>query len=81
MEPIRGFDDTSRTARGDNIIIKRDLGFLVALSKDLPKPTVRPNWMGIGVNSSKIAVSVIGKGKVGKKGELYVAKKARTSLG
>jgi len=47
-----------------SIIMKRNLRFLVVLKKESPKPSVRPNWMGIDINSSKIAVSVISKDKV-----------------
>jgi len=47
-----------------SIIMKRNLRFLAVLSKAMPKPTKRPNWMGVDINSSKIAVSVIGEGKV-----------------
>ncbi len=47
-----------------SIIMKRSLGFLIVLSKDFPEPSCRPNWMGIDVNSSKIAVSIVCKEKV-----------------
>ncbi|MGQ9468503.1 MAG: RNA-guided endonuclease InsQ/TnpB family protein [Nitrososphaerales archaeon] len=50
--------------RETSIIVKRDMRFLVVLSKEFPEPPVKPNWMGIDVNSSKIAASVIGKVKV-----------------
>jgi IS605 OrfB family transposase len=42
-----------------SIIMKRNLRFLVVLFKAMPKPTIRPNIMGIDINSSKIAVSII----------------------
>ncbi|KPV65349.1 MAG: putative transposase [Candidatus Bathyarchaeota archaeon BA1] len=44
--------------------MKQNLRFFVVLSKDMPKPTIRPNWMGIDINSSKIAVSIIGEDKM-----------------
>jgi IS605 OrfB family transposase len=44
--------------------MKQNLRFLAVLSKATLKPTIKPNWMGIYVNSSKIAVSIIGKGNV-----------------
>jgi len=47
-----------------SVIMKRNLRFLVVLSKDTPKPYTRPNWMGVDINSSKIAVSVISERKV-----------------
>jgi hypothetical protein len=47
-----------------SIIMKRNLRFLVVLFKDFPEPSYRPNWMGVDVNSSKIAISIFGKGKV-----------------
>ena len=47
-----------------SIIMKENLKFFVVLSKDFPEPEVRPNWIGVDVNSSKIAVSVISKDKV-----------------
>jgi IS605 OrfB family transposase len=47
-----------------SIIMKRNLRFLVVLSKDFPEPPYRPNWMGVDVNSSKIAISIVSKGKV-----------------
>ncbi|MGQ9468506.1 MAG: RNA-guided endonuclease InsQ/TnpB family protein [Nitrososphaerales archaeon] len=50
--------------KATSIIMKRDLRFLVVLSKETPEPTVKQNWMGVDVNSSKIAVSIIGKCKI-----------------
>ncbi len=47
-----------------SIIMKQNLSFLTVLSKTMPKPTIRPNVMGIDVNSSKIAISIISKDKV-----------------
>jgi len=47
-----------------SIIMKRNLSFLLVLSKEFPEPSYRPNWMGVDVNSSKIAVSIISKEKV-----------------
>ncbi|MGQ9759859.1 MAG: hypothetical protein ACUVQ5_04755 [Candidatus Methanomethylicaceae archaeon] len=47
-----------------SVIMGRDLKFLTVLEKEFPKPSVRSNWMGIDVNSTKIAISIIGKGKV-----------------
>jgi len=44
--------------------MKRNLGFLVVLPKDMPKPNIKPNVMGIDINSSKIAVSIISPNKV-----------------
>ena len=43
--------------------MKRDLSFLAVLSKPKPKPAARPNVMGVDVNSSKIAASIVGKDK------------------
>jgi len=47
-----------------SIIMKRNLSFLAVLSKAMSKPTIKPNVMGIDINSSKIAVSVISPNKV-----------------
>lgn len=47
-----------------SIIMKRTIRFLAVLSKRMPKPDVKPNVMGIDINSSKIAVSIIGRNKV-----------------
>jgi len=47
-----------------SIIMKRDLRFLVVLKKEVPEPSIRPNWMGVDINSSKIAVSIINGRKV-----------------
>lgn len=47
-----------------SIIMKRKLKFQVVLFKDFPEPDIRPNWMGIDINSSKIAVSIISQNKV-----------------
>jgi len=47
-----------------SIIMKRELKFLVVLSKDFPEPPYRPNWMGIDINSSKIAISIVSGEKV-----------------
>jgi IS605 OrfB family transposase len=47
-----------------SIMMKRNLKFLAVLSKDFPEPPYKPNWMGVDVNSSKIAVSIISKEKV-----------------
>jgi len=47
-----------------SVIMKRNLKFLVVLKKKTPEPSVRSNWMGIDINSSKIAVSVTSKGRV-----------------
>jgi len=47
-----------------SIIMKRNIRFLAVLSKAMPKPALRPNWMGIDINSSKIAVSIVGREKV-----------------
>ena len=41
-----------------SIIMKRDLSFSAVLSKDFLKPTIKPNWMDVDINSSKIAVSI-----------------------
>ena len=50
--------------RVTSFIMKQNLKFLAVLKKDVPKPVIRPNWMGVDINSSKIAVSIIGKGRV-----------------
>ncbi len=50
--------------KATSIVMKRNLRFLVVLKKEFPKPPVRPNWMGIDINSSIIAVSIISKDKV-----------------
>jgi IS605 OrfB family transposase len=47
-----------------SIIMKRDLSFLAVLSKDFPEPEGRENWLGVDINSSKIAVSIVSKDKV-----------------
>jgi IS605 OrfB family transposase len=47
-----------------SIIMKRNLSFLVVLSKDFPEPSYRPDWMGVDVNSSKIAISIVSREKV-----------------
>ncbi|MBC7091215.1 MAG: IS200/IS605 family element transposase accessory protein TnpB, partial [Nitrososphaeria archaeon] len=47
-----------------SIIMKRNLKFLAVISKNFPEPSYRPNWMGIDVNSSKIAISIISKDKM-----------------
>ncbi len=47
-----------------SIIMRRDLRFLAVLSKEMPEPVVRQNWMGVDINSSKIAVSIISGDKV-----------------
>ncbi|MEM4157382.1 MAG: transposase [Candidatus Methanomethylicaceae archaeon] len=47
-----------------SVIMRRNFSFLAILSKPAPKPKMRANWMGIDINSSKIAVSIIGNGKV-----------------
>jgi IS605 OrfB family transposase len=47
-----------------SILMKRSMWFLAVLSKAMSKPIIRPNVMGIDINSSKIAISIIGKGKV-----------------
>jgi IS605 OrfB family transposase len=50
--------------KATSIIMKRNLSFLVVLHRDFPEPEVRENWMGVDVNSSKIAISVVGKERV-----------------
>jgi len=50
--------------KATSIILKQNLKFLVVLEKKFPKPLVRPNVMGVDINSSKIAISIIGNGKV-----------------
>ncbi len=47
-----------------SIIMKQDLSFRIILSKELPEPIIRPKWMGVDINSSKIAASIIGGGRV-----------------
>jgi len=47
-----------------SVIMRRDLRFLAVLRKDFPEPELKPNWMGVDINSSKIAVSIISKSKV-----------------
>jgi len=62
--------------RVTSIIMKWNIRFLAVLSKNLPEPINRPNWIGIDVNSSKIAISIIGKGKVLK--QTYLGKDVST---
>lgn len=47
-----------------SIIMKQNLKFLVVLYKEYARPVIRQNWMGVDVNSPKIAVSIISKDKV-----------------
>jgi len=47
-----------------SVIMKQDLKFFIALSKEFPEPPYKQNWMGVDVNSSKIAISIISKEKV-----------------
>jgi len=47
-----------------SIIMKHDLSLLAVLSKEMPKPPIRLKVIGIDINSSKIAVTIIGNGKV-----------------
>jgi len=47
-----------------SIIMKRDLSFLAVLSKYSPEPEGRENWLGVDINSSKIAVSIVSRDKV-----------------
>jgi len=44
--------------------MKRDLTFLICLSKEVPEPSLGPNWMGVDINSSKIAVSMVSPKRV-----------------
>ncbi|WXG44247.1 MAG: transposase [Promethearchaeati archaeon SRVP18_Atabeyarchaeia-1] len=45
-----------------SIIMKRGLRFLAALSKEMPASQVRRNWLGVDVNSPRIATSTVGPG-------------------
>jgi len=47
-----------------SIIMKHNLNFLAVISKEVSKPIIRPNVLGVDMNSSKIAVTIICKGKV-----------------
>jgi IS605 OrfB family transposase len=47
-----------------SMIMKRSLSFLAVLNKETHKPSIRPNIVAVDINSSKIAVSIIGKGRV-----------------
>jgi IS605 OrfB family transposase len=42
-----------------SVIMKRDQRFLVVLSKETPEPLARRNWLGVDVNSPRIAVSIV----------------------
>ncbi len=42
-----------------SIIMKRNMRLLVAISRDMPVPPVRCNWLGVDVNSSRIATSAV----------------------
>jgi len=50
--------------KATSTIMKRSHKFLVVLRKEMPRPTIRTNTMGVDMNSSKIAVSIIGNGEV-----------------
>ncbi|WXG44237.1 MAG: transposase [Promethearchaeati archaeon SRVP18_Atabeyarchaeia-1] len=43
-----------------SIIMKRSMRFLVVLSKEMPASQVRRNWLGVDVNSPRIATSTTG---------------------
>jgi IS605 OrfB family transposase len=42
-----------------SIILKRSMRLLVTLSKQIPAPLMQRNWLGVDVNSSNIAVSIV----------------------
>ncbi|WXG46445.1 MAG: transposase [Candidatus Atabeyarchaeum deiterrae] len=42
-----------------SIIMKRGMKFLVVLSRIMSEPPVRSNWVGVDVNSSRIATSAV----------------------
>jgi putative transposase len=42
-----------------SIIMMRSMRFLVAISKTMPTPTVRRSWLGVDVNSPRIATSAV----------------------
>jgi hypothetical protein len=42
-----------------SIILKRSMRLLVTLSKEIPAPLMQRNWLGVDVNSSNIAVSIV----------------------
>jgi IS605 OrfB family transposase len=42
-----------------SVIMKRNQDLFAALSKPTPKPQPRSNWLGVDVNSPRIAVSII----------------------
>jgi IS605 OrfB family transposase len=42
-----------------SIIMKSNQRFLVVLSKEMPTPLMRVNWLGVDVNSPRVAVSIV----------------------
>jgi IS605 OrfB family transposase len=45
-----------------SIIMKKSMRFLVAISRIMPDPHVRCNWLGVDVNSPRIATSAVSQG-------------------
>ncbi|WXG44785.1 MAG: transposase [Promethearchaeati archaeon SRVP18_Atabeyarchaeia-1] len=45
-----------------SIIMKKSLRLLAILSKGTPEPPVRANWIGVDVNSPRIATTTVGPG-------------------
>jgi IS605 OrfB family transposase len=45
-----------------SIIMKGSMRFLIAISKTMPEPSVRRGWLGVDVNSPRIATSAVSQG-------------------
>jgi IS605 OrfB family transposase len=59
-----------------SVIMKRSMRFLVAISKTMPEPSVRCSWLGVDVNSPRIATSAVGQSGVLK--QTYYGKEVST---
>jgi IS605 OrfB family transposase len=45
-----------------SIIMKESKRFFTTLSKETPEPHVRVNWLGVDINSPRVAASIVGPG-------------------
>jgi IS605 OrfB family transposase len=59
-----------------SIIMKRNMRFLVTVSMDIPAPTAGRSWVGVDVNSPRIATSTMGPGGLLK--QVYYGKEIST---
>jgi IS605 OrfB family transposase len=59
-----------------SIIMKRSMRFLIVLSRIMPEPPMRRNWVGVDVNSPRIATSAVGPDGVLK--QTYYGKEVST---